>query len=260
MPTPGSRPDGYVFFADSVGVSFARTARRLGSRAVVTGNPIRGALPAAPHRNGRPAGSRISTAVHLLIVGGSQGAQGLNTMVQLAIPLLAQADIGLRVTHQTGPRDVETMPSAWAQHGIPATVTPFISNIGDAYARADLVCARAGATTVAELTYCGLPSVLVPFPRAAARHQHANAAALVEQGATVMIEETTNGRPLAAAIIELASNPVTLATMAAAAAAMGRDDAADAVAEIALGLALRGAGMHLGERDRGSASRVAEAK
>lgn len=222
--------------AGAVGVSFAATAARLGRKAVVTGNPVRATLPTAPRRDGVPATTAPGRGVHVLILGGSQGARGLNTMVQLALPQLAAADVGLTFTHQTGKQDVETLREAYAVHGFPATVTPFINSIGEAYARADLVCSRAGATTLAELTFCGLPSILVPYPHAAGLHQHDNARALQDAGAALMVEEASNGTPLAAAILRLAQDSDQRARMAAAAAAAGNDDAAAAVASLALSL------------------------
>lgn len=222
--------------AQAVAVSFAETVELLGPRAVHTGNPIRATLPAAARRDGAPIRRSAGAGVHLLILGGSQGARGLNTMVELALPRLASTDLGLRVTHQTGKQDVERLREAYARHAIPATVTPFIKEIGEAYARADLVCSRAGATTAAELTYCGLPSVLVPFPHAAGGHQDDNARALARAGAAMVVPEQANGTPLADAILELAADPDRLATMAGASAAAGQDDAAGAVAELALGL------------------------
>jgi len=236
-------------FARAIAVSFPETARRLGGKAIVTGNPMRSTLPAASQRRRGAAPPEAGSggfdenarrAVDLLVLGGSQGARGLNTMVELAIPILATAEIGLRVVHQTGKRDVERLREAYGRHGIPATVTPFIHNIGDAYASADLVCARAGATTVAELAYCGLPSILVPFPGAAAHHQHDNARALASVGAAMVLEQEANGGPRAEAIIALASDRRRLRALASAAASAGRDDAASAVADIALSLVQTG--------------------
>lgn len=221
-------------FAGAVAISFAETAERIGPKAVLTGNPIRSTLPAAPRRDGSPLVRRARSGLRLLILGGSQGASGLNTMVESALPILARAEVGIRITHQTGKREVTKLREAYAAHGIPATVTPFITEIGEAYAEADLVCARAGATTLAELAYCGLPSILVPYPHAAGDHQRANAEAMVRAGAAELIPERANGRPLAEAIRSLAADPERMAAMAGAAATHGRDDAAGAVAELAL--------------------------
>jgi UDP-N-acetylglucosamine--N-acetylmuramyl-(pentapeptide) pyrophosphoryl-undecaprenol N-acetylglucosamine transferase len=217
-------------FASAVAVSFRETVAQLGTKAVITGNPIRTALPT----DRASASDRSGT--HLLILGGSQGARGLNSMVELAIPQLAEADVALTVTHQTGKNDIERLREAWAAHGIPATVAPFINAMGDAYARADLVCSRAGATTCAEIAYCGLPSILVPFPAAAARHQHDNARALERVGASLIVEEVMNGTPLTEAILEVASDVDKRKRMGAAAAAAGRPDASAAVAALALSL------------------------
>ena len=222
-------------FARAVAVSFEETARRIGGKAVLTGNPVRSSLPSAPRRDGHATDAH-SNGIHLLILGGSQGAHGLNTMAELAIPILAAAHTGLRITHQAGQADLDTLRDAYDEHGVPAIVTPFIQNIGEAYAQADLVCGRAGATTIAELAYCGLPSILVPFPRAAGRHQHSNARALQRAGAAVIVEESANGHPLAEAILELASDAGRRAEMAAAAASCGRDAAAAVVADLALSL------------------------
>ncbi len=222
-------------FARAIAVSFEETARRLGGKAVITGNPVRAALPSAPRRDGQATATHRN-GIHLLILGGSQGARGLNTMAELAIPILAAADVGLRITHQAGKTDLGALRDAYAAHGIPATVTPFIQSIGDAYAQADLVCGRAGATTIAELTYCGLPSILIPFPSAAGRHQHSNARALQRAGATVIVEEAADGSPLAEVILELAVDADRRDGMAAAAAACGRDAAAAMVADLALSL------------------------
>lgn len=233
---PGITTRGLRAFASAIAVSFPETAARLGRKAVVTGNPIRAALPIAPCRHQPAPCQSAAPTVRLLILGGSQGARGLNSMIELAIPILAAADIGLKIVHQTGIHDIERLRATYAEHGIPATVTPFINNIGDAYSRTDLVCARAGATTVAELAYCGLPAILVPFPHAAGKHQHDNAAALARVGAAAVVEEQSNGIAIAEAIIDLAANRSKLAAMATASAACGRDDAAAAVAELALGL------------------------
>lgn len=224
-------------FASRIAVSFAESVRRLGRKAVLTGNPVRATLPAAERRDGGPLSRQPGDGVRLLILGGSQGAHGLNAMVELALPRLATAGVGLRITHQTGNQDIEALRRAYAGHGLPATVTPFIQNIGDAYAATDLVCARAGATTLAELAYCGLPSILVPFPRAAADHQTSNARALERAGAAILVPEGPNGTPLAEAILEVAEAPDRLAAMAGAAAGLGRDDAAQRVARLALELA-----------------------
>lgn len=232
---PGITTRGLRPFAAAIGVSFEQTVERLGRKAVLTGNPVRATLPRADERDGvvRPHGRE---GIHLLVLGGSQGARGLNNMVADALGRIAGAEIGITVTHQTGRQDVEAMRQAYQHHGIPATVLPFITEMGQAYARATLVCGRAGATTAAELTYCGLPAILVPYPHAAGRHQHANARALERLGAAMLIEESTDGSALAQAIIDLAASPRRLAELAAASARAGRDDAAEAVAELALAL------------------------
>lgn len=243
---PGITTRGLRPLAAAIGVSFEETAARLGKKAVLTGNPVRANLPRAEHRDGEARRGSREAGIHLLILGGSQGARGLNAMVADALPQLATAEVGLTVTHQTGKHDLDSIRQAYQHHGIPATVLPFITEMGQAYARATMVCGRAGATTAAELTYCGLPAILVPYPQAAGKHQHANARALERIGAATMIEESVDGSALAAAIIDLASSPARRAAMAAASAQAGREDAADAVARLALRIvdARQGASRH----------------
>jgi UDP-N-acetylglucosamine--N-acetylmuramyl-(pentapeptide) pyrophosphoryl-undecaprenol N-acetylglucosamine transferase len=125
--------------------------------------------------------------------------------------------------------------------GSASRVEPFIADMGGAYAEADVVVARAGAMTCAEVTAVGLPAILVPYPYAADDHQRRNAEVLVHAGAAEMIlDRELTGERLAAAIAALADDPERRAAMAARARALGRPDAAVRVAEVCLGLARPG--------------------
>ena len=219
--------------AAKVAASFPDSLAALGAKAVLTGNPVRSELPTADHAAGRREGS---SELRLLILGGSQGAHGLNMMVERALPILTAKALPLRVVHQTGAADLPALERAYRQHRIPATVSAFMKHIASAYAWADLVCARAGATTIAELTHCGLPSILVPFPHATANHQHANAAVLAAAGGARIVEQEEHGDKLALTILELATNRDLRQSMAAGAASLATPDAADRVADLVVSL------------------------
>jgi UDP-N-acetylglucosamine--N-acetylmuramyl-(pentapeptide) pyrophosphoryl-undecaprenol N-acetylglucosamine transferase len=205
-------------------VGFEETVARFApGQAVHTGNPIRTRVIETP----RLQRDRLG----LLVVGGSGGAHNVNAMMLEAAGHIVDLLRAVDVLHQTGPTDAPGMRAAYAQLGLPARVEPFIDDMGAAYAGADLVVARAGAMTCAELTALGLPSILVPYPFAADDHQRANAEVLVRAGAADMIadRELTPQR-LAAAIAGLVGDAARRTKMAANARALGRPEAAVRVA------------------------------
>ncbi len=122
----------------------------------------------------------------VFVLGGSSGAHALNAAMRDAAPEL-KGIAGLQVLHQTGEKDGPEVTAAYAAAGVPAAVRPFIHDMAAAYAAADLVIARSGATTVAELAVCGRRAVLVPYPFAADNHQEHNARALAALGAAEVI-------------------------------------------------------------------------
>ena len=192
-------------------------------QAVHTGNPIRTRVIETPRmRRDRPG---------LLVVGGSGGAHQVNASMVEAAGHIADLLRCVDVLHQTGPADAAAMRAAWAQLGLAARVEAFIDDMGAAYAGADVVVARAGAMTCAELTALGLPSILIPYPFAADDHQRANAEVLVRAGAALMIpdRELTPQR-LADAIADLVGDAARRTRMAANARALGRPEAAARVA------------------------------
>ncbi len=194
------------------------------ARVLVTGNPI---LPpdktrraSARQRFGLDGGREGLT---LLATGGSQGALALNRAV--ASWLDAGADPGVDLIWVTGRRTY----AAFASYHRPPSVTvvDFLDPMADGYAAADLVVARAGALTVAELCAWGLPSILVPLPSAAAGHQAHNAAAMVEAGAAVSLAEgDLDGPRLGSSIRELVTTTARREAMSQAALERGRPDAA----------------------------------
>jgi UDP-N-acetylglucosamine--N-acetylmuramyl-(pentapeptide) pyrophosphoryl-undecaprenol N-acetylglucosamine transferase len=196
-------------------------------RALHTGNPLRaGVLKAAGAS--RPEGTRLG----LLVFGGSQGARQLNRATLEALRLLGPAAARFTITHQTGTADLAEVRAGYAALGLDASVVPFIDDMGAAYAAADLVLARAGAMTCAELMAIGLPAVLVPYPHAADDHQRRNAEVLAGAGAAeLVLDRDLSGERLAATLGRFAAEPDRRTAMAARARALGRPDAAERVAD-----------------------------
>src|SRR2546428_418258 len=190
--------------------------------------------PPLPRGGPAPAPGRAARA--------ARGAHRLNQAMLDALghlgPILATLDL----THQTGEADLDMVRAAYAARGLAARIEPFIRDMGAAYAAADLVVARAGATTCAELTAVGLPAILVPYPYAADDHQRRNAEVLVRAGAAEMIlDAALDGERLATALRALLADAGRRATMAVRARALGRPDAAERVAEECLRLPPAGA-------------------
>jgi len=211
-------------WVDRVCVSLPETVDRVGKKkGIWTGNPLRSGMDACP---GLPEGSPV-----LLVFGGSQGAQAINRAMTEALPGLASWKGRLRILHQTGEVERDEVEAAYRRAGWEdAEVVPFIREMAAAYRRAHLVVCRAGATTLAELTACGRPAVLVPFPGAARDHQTANARVLSLQGAGVLLPQSElDGKRLAETIDGLLGDRPRLAEMARVAAQLGMPGAAEKV-------------------------------
>ncbi len=191
----------------------------------------------------------------LLVFGGSQGAHALNMRVIEALPHLADLRETLRITHQTGAKDREYVEKGYRAVGFEPDVREFISDMSAAYAESDLVVCRAGATTLAELTVCKRPSILVPFPAAADNHQVQNALSLVSAGAAVMIEERDlTGEVLAHEIRAILGSEERLERMARAAGRLGSPQASREIADVCTELVRRRWGSPMGQpRERAPA-------
>jgi UDP-N-acetylglucosamine--N-acetylmuramyl-(pentapeptide) pyrophosphoryl-undecaprenol N-acetylglucosamine transferase len=228
------------WIVDAVFTAFPETATYFARRKVhLLGNPIRRTLVDNFLASPPVASARFS----LLVFGGSQGAHRLNTALLEAMPLLPADRRGrLSILHQTGPVDRELVAQGYAQLGVEAQVLAFIDDMAAAYRVADLVICRAGATTLAELTVCKRPSLLVPFPQATGDHQTRNAAALVAAGAARMIpQRELDGPRLARELGELQDAPEVRARMALQAGRLGRPQAAREIADLCAELAGHGA-------------------
>jgi UDP-N-acetylglucosamine--N-acetylmuramyl-(pentapeptide) pyrophosphoryl-undecaprenol N-acetylglucosamine transferase len=200
-------------FADS-GNGFAA------DKIVVTGNPLREGLDEIPAELPEPG--------KLLIFGGSRGASAINRAVCEMLPLLKKQDVPVNILHQTGEADVESVRQSYRESGFAdKQVVPFIDNMAAAYADAALVICRAGATTLAELTVCGRPAILIPFPHATGDHQTANARALKRVGAAVLLPQTElTAERLAKLVRNLLADRQTLRHMAVQGRQLGRPGAA----------------------------------
>jgi UDP-N-acetylglucosamine--N-acetylmuramyl-(pentapeptide) pyrophosphoryl-undecaprenol N-acetylglucosamine transferase len=219
-------------FVDKAAVSFEAALPSFRGKAVVTGNPVR--------REFFDVQRRLLDVTELgklsvLVFGGSQGAHAINEAMIAALPALEEFRDALRVTHQTGEVDFERVRAAYAQAGWGerAKVTKYIDNMVAAFADADLVICRAGATTTAELIAAGKPSVMIPFPLAADDHQRKNAEALAAAGAgTMILQQDLSGENLGSEIRALAKKPERINAMGDAARSLARGDAAAAVVDL----------------------------
>jgi UDP-N-acetylglucosamine--N-acetylmuramyl-(pentapeptide) pyrophosphoryl-undecaprenol N-acetylglucosamine transferase len=221
---PGAANRWLARFARRVCVGFAESVPRFPpGRAVHTGNPIRAGILKA----------RVAHAgTGVLVFGGSAGAHRVNEAAVDGLRVLGSRAAALEVTHQTGTADLAAVRARYAELGIAARVEPFIADMGGAYAAADVVVARAGAMTCAEVTAVGLPAILVPYPYAADDHQRRNAEVLVAAGAAEMIlDAELDGARLATALGALVADPDRRAAMAARSRALGRPDAAARAAD-----------------------------
>jgi UDP-N-acetylglucosamine--N-acetylmuramyl-(pentapeptide) pyrophosphoryl-undecaprenol N-acetylglucosamine transferase len=212
-------------FVGRAACAFESTLGRFGNKGVLTGNPVRSSFRALPVRSHTPP-------LQLLCFGGSQGSRVLSEALIKALPSLPGEE-SLSIVHQTGAARYEQVRQAYRAAGRRAVVTPFIDNMGEAFATADLLLCRSGATTVAELTVAGRAAVLVPLRSAAEDHQTLNARALVEKGAAVMLTESEL-ETLGAVVSSLVADPERIRSIEARARALGRADAAARVASLLL--------------------------
>lgn len=198
-----------------------------------TGNPVREELTKMPSPQDRFADR--SDALRLLVVGGSLGALKFNQEVPKALALLDES-LMPEVLHQTGERHLDLTQNNYAGAGVAAEVVPFIKDMANAYADADLVIARAGALTIAELQQIGAAAILVPYPYAVDDHQTTNAKALVDAGAAILMPDSElTAESLMPHLEKLLSRRDVLQDMAGKAHAQAKPHAAETVARICLG-------------------------
>jgi UDP-N-acetylglucosamine--N-acetylmuramyl-(pentapeptide) pyrophosphoryl-undecaprenol N-acetylglucosamine transferase len=225
-------------FVRAAAVTFDSTQAFFGSKAFVSGNPVRPEFFAASGPHQESALDDQTSVTRVLVFGGSQGAHAINVAMVEAASQLAAGGSTLRLVHQTGERDVEMVRTAYRQAGLPADVEPFLYDMGRQLGQADVIVCRAGATTLAEITAAGKAAVLIPLPTATDDHQRKNADALAEVGAAeLLLQRDLTGAALAARVLALAGDRGRRERIALAARSLARPDAARVIVDRALALA-----------------------
>ena len=215
--------------ADRVFTAFPNVLKK----AQWVGNPLRAAFLAQPDPAARFAGR--TGPLKLLVVGGSLGARALNSIVPQALARIAP-EARPSVVHQSGAKQIDELRANYASAGVVAELTPFIEDTASAYAEADLVIGRAGASTVTELAAVGAASLLVPFPAAVDDHQTHNARFLVDAGAA-WLEAQAGLTPDKLALLLQGLDRAQLQAMAEKARAVAKTGATEAVVGACLELA-----------------------
>lgn len=207
------------------------------TKTFLTGNPIRMHIFKGNIGAGRRLFSLGEGLFTVLVFGGSSGAGSINIAIVDALNYLHDLKDKIQFLHQTGQRDYETVRNAYRRIGFKGTITPFIYQMGEAYAVADIVISRAGATTLAELTALGKTAILIPYPYAAGNHQELNARKLKGIGAAKMIlDRELKGEMLANSIRELYMNEAIRTEMERNSRSVGRPEACAKVVDIAMSL------------------------
>jgi len=198
---------------------------------IVSGNPTRNAIGTVTKRKAAKRFSLDPSLKTVLIIGGSQGAHKINQAFLEALDRILEAE-NLQVIWQTGREEYQSIRSAVAGYGPAVIVFDFIDDMASAFGAADIVVARSGATTIAEITRCGLPSILIPYPYATGRHQELNAQTLHDSGAAIVIpDHRLNGPELAQTLIRLLSDEVALSRMANRSRSLGHPEATDKIVD-----------------------------
>ncbi|MGH7496417.1 MAG: undecaprenyldiphospho-muramoylpentapeptide beta-N-acetylglucosaminyltransferase [bacterium] len=227
-------------FADAVFLSFAESRKffKASQRVHVVGNPVRANLQERTSAQREAAAAKWhleAGKITMLVFGGSQGARRINEVMIELLPRLA-AIPHLQILWATGPTHFDKIaPKIGSHHAIHAV--PYLDDMNLAYALADFVFSRAGASTIFELAQCGLPAILLPFPFATADHQTHNARAMAQAGAArVFVEQDLNVDELFSTIHALASHETIRLEMSKAAHQIAKPRAAEEIVEVCLDL------------------------
>ncbi|MGB8811584.1 MAG: UDP-N-acetylglucosamine--N-acetylmuramyl-(pentapeptide) pyrophosphoryl-undecaprenol N-acetylglucosamine transferase [Paracoccaceae bacterium] len=225
---------------DAVACGTWPTALPQGVEGIHTGNPVRGAVLDRAAAGYIPPGDYPMSVV---VIGGSQGARILSDVVPAAIAALPEAVRGnLRIAHQARDEDMARVVQAYADAGVHAEVQSFFSDIPRRFTEAQLVISRSGASSVADISVIGRPSILIPYAAATGDHQTANARGLVAADAAILMPETAlDATRLAEQMAAVLTNPAAAEQMAANALAQGRPDATERLVDVVINLAMKGA-------------------
>ena len=218
-----------------VATAYEAPTKLWGRKATLTGIPVRPEFFAIPQR--APA-----EPFHILITGGSQGAFVINRTLVDATDLLATNKTRISIVHQTGERDYNAVRVAYARREIHAEVLPFIGNMAERFAQADLIVCRAGAITVAEVAAAGRAAIFIPFGASTDSHQLRNAQEMQRARAARLIPEPQlTAERLTEEIFSLLDQPIELQAMAANARRLAKPRAVQDIVDLIEGVALRGA-------------------
>lgn len=213
---------------DAIAVTYHESMRSFPKeKTCLTGNPVRIEILKGDRERGYERFSLAKDRFTIFVFGGSQGASNINKAVGEALVFLEPFIEKIQFLHQTGDRDCDAMKEVYRARGFKGTVLPFAYEMADAYAVADLIISRAGATTLSELTVCGKAAILVPYPLSAGNHQEINARKLWDIGASQMIlDNDMNGKKLADMIRYLIQDPEALGEMERVSKSLGSSEAA----------------------------------
>ena len=213
-----------------VACGFQETAARFGPKAIATGIPVRAEFFAAPRSEHREP-------FRILITGGSRGALPINRAVIDSLDLLAPRKNQLFIVHQTGERDYNAVRVAYARREFRAEVVPFIENMAERFAQADLIVCRSGAITVAEIAAAGRAAIFIPFGAATDAHQTRNAEAMQNAGAARLLPQTElTPERLTQEIFSLLDQPRRITEMENCARKLARPHAVEDIVNMVEGL------------------------
>lgn len=233
---PGATNRWLAKIADKVAITFEMSKKYFPAHKVVeTGNMIR-----EEFTQGNEANVPSSEKFTVLVLGGSQGAHSINRALIAALDTLQPVKDRLHFIHQTGQSDETEVREGYTRKGFSADAQAFIYDMVEQYRKASLIICRSGATTLAEITALGIPSVLVPYPFAAHNHQEHNARALESNGAAqVILDKDVNGVQLAKIILDSIEHPDALREMGNKSFQMGRRDATERARQLCMELIQR---------------------
>jgi UDP-N-acetylglucosamine--N-acetylmuramyl-(pentapeptide) pyrophosphoryl-undecaprenol N-acetylglucosamine transferase len=216
--------------AAKICVSFNESIAYLGTfkaKIVLTGTPLR---PEMIARNGAASANGMK---NILVFGGSQGAHSINAAIINALDHLEPIRSKVTITHLTGTKDLALAEDGYRERNFDVLLASYMHDMQEAYSKASLVVSRAGAATLSELAFFGIPSILVPYPFAAEDHQRINAEGLVKSGAArMLLDRELNGEALAKNIIEMIQNDSIIQQMSAAARKLAQPRAAENIVKV----------------------------
>jgi UDP-N-acetylglucosamine--N-acetylmuramyl-(pentapeptide) pyrophosphoryl-undecaprenol N-acetylglucosamine transferase len=219
-------------FSTRIATGFPETAERFGAKATHTGNPVRAEFFNAPNR----APHRFPFT--LLVTGGSRGAHAINEAMMGSLDLLTPKKNMLFVVHQTGEHDYNAVREAYARREFNAEVSPFIGNMAERFAQADLIVCRSGAITVAEVAAAGRAAIFIPFGAATDSHQLRNAQFMSQSGAgRVIPQDQLNPQRLANEILSFLDQPPRIEEIEQRARALARPQAVADIVDLIEGVA-----------------------